>query len=351
MSDDGVIDSWNAGAQRLWGYPCDDIVGKRFDTLFTPGDQEAGIPARELATARREGRALDERLHQRADGTTFFASGVTTRLGDDARFGFAKIARDLTGVRRSAEELREAQWTLEQRVADRTIELEQQQAHIRGLLRQLVTTQEEQRARIARNLHDSLGQQLTALRLTIERAQQARVSGDELHEVLARSLAIIASVSRELDFLAWEMRPAVLDDLGLAAALQRFLQEWSQHYGIEPQFRLSGFRAGDLSKEAETTYYRIAQEALNNVLKHAHAKRVDVLLETSRGLVSLIVSDDGIGFDPGNAPVAIDGLGMFSMRERAAVIGATLEVESSPGQGTTVYVRCAACGPPEGSGS
>ena len=342
MTDQGVIDSWNAGSQRMWGYSAEAIVGKGFEELFTAEDRAAGIPARELETARREGRSLDERVHQRADGTTFFASGVTTRLGDDAHFGFAKIARDLTETRRTAEALAAAHTELEARVADRTRELEQQQTHIRGLLRQLVTTQEEQRGRIARNLHDQLGQQVTALRLAIERAQQKRARGEHPDDELARSLAIVDGISNDVDFLSWELRPAVLDDLGLAAALPRFVEEWSRHYQIEGEFRLSGFNAGDLSKDAETTYYRIAQEALNNVLKHAHAKRVDVVLETRDGQVSLIVADDGVGFDMPSAPVVVGGFGILSMKERAALIGATFEVESIAGQGTTVYLRCAA---------
>src|SRR6185503_1606404 len=126
-----------------------------------------------------------------------------------------------------------------------TSELAHEQEQVRGLLRALVTAQEDQRRRIARDLHDQLGQQLTALRLTLE-----------------RGLAIVSAVTEEVDFLAWELRPAVLDDLGLAAALPRFIREWSKHYAVDAEFRLSGFAAGHLSKEAEVSYYRIAQEAL-----------------------------------------------------------------------------------------
>ena len=146
-------------------------------------------------------------------------------------------------------------------------------------------------------------------------------------------------ISAEIDFLAWELRPAVLDDLGLPAALPRFLREWSKHYAIQGEFRLSGFMAGHLSKEVEVTYYRIAQEALNNVLKHAHASRVDVVLETRDGRVTLVVADDGVGFDAADDATAADGFGLLGMKERAALVGASLDLESSPGQGTTVYLR------------
>ena len=164
-----------------------------------------------------------------------------------------------------------------------------EQEQVRGLLRTLVTAQEDQRRRIARDLHDQLGQQLTALRLTLERGQQNRAAGRDVDEELERGLALVSEVTEEVDFLAWELRPAVLDDLGLAAALPRFLREWSKHYVVDAEFRLSGFTAGHLSKEAEVTYYRIAQEALSNVMKHAHASRVDVVLETRDGVVTLCI--------------------------------------------------------------
>jgi len=336
MDDEGRIDSWNAGAQRMWGYAAGAIVGKHFAELFTPDDRKAGVPSALLDRARRSGRSFQERYHRREDGTTFYASGVITRLGSDGTLGFAKIAHDLTAAREAEAALTHAHDTLEDRVVQRTSELAHEQEQVRGLLRTLVTAQEEQRHRIARDLHDQLGQQLTALRLTLERGQQKRTAGGELGDELEHGLALISAITDDVDFLAWELRPAVLDDLGLAAALPRFLREWTKHYVVEAEFRLSGFAPGDLSKEAEVTYYRIAQEALNNVMKHAHASRVDVVLETRDGRVSLCIADDGVGFDlPGDE----DRFGLVGMKERAELVGATLEVESSPGHGTTVYLR------------
>ena len=339
MDAQGRIDSWNAGAKRMWGYATEAIVGRSFAELFTAEDRASGIPAAELELARRDGRCRDERYHRREDGTTFLASGVTTRLGSDATFGFAKIARDLTATQESKAALARAHDNLEQHVIERTGELQSEQERVRRLLGTLVTAQEDQRSRIARDLHDQLGQQLTALRLTLERGQQNRAAGRDPDEELERGLALTSDISAEIDFLAWELRPAVLDDLGLPAALPRFLREWSKHYAIQGEFRLSGFMAGHLSKEVEVTYYRIAQEALNNVLKHAHASRVDVVLETRDGRVTLVVADDGVGFDAADDATAADGFGLLGMKERAALVGASLDLESSPGQGTTVYLR------------
>src|SRR5262249_13441226 len=147
---------------------------------------------------------------------------------------------------------------------------------VTNLLRRLVNAQEDERRRIARDLHDHLGQQLTALRLALERHQaKAPASSDgDVHE----ALTLTRQVGKDVDFLAWELRPSALDELGLVAALPRFITEWSLHIGVPAEFHLRGFEAGHLRPRAELAYYRIAQEALNNVAKHAHATRVDVLL-------------------------------------------------------------------------
>ena len=134
--------------------------------------------------------------------------------------------------------------------------------------------------------------------------------------------------------------PPALDDLGLAAALSRYLRAWSDHTGIPAEIRVAGGEeTRRLPPEAETAFYRVAQEALNNILKHAHATRVDVILEQRADDVMLVIEDDGIGFDPAEANLAPQGLGLTGMRERAALVGATLEIESTPGQGTAIFLK------------
>ncbi len=351
MTPNGTIDSWNAGAQRMFEYTANEIVGQPCDRLFTPVDRAAGVPAAELVRAARDGRAADERYHVRKSGKQFYCSAVTTRLDPTGGLGFAKIARDLTDQRKAADALRDAQDGLEQGVTDRTRALQLQiverttaHEHASELVRKLVTSQEDERARIARDLHDQIGQQLTALRLTLERLADERGSDEQL----TRAVALAKNIDSELGFIAWELRPAVLDDLGLAAALPRFVKDWSEHYGVAAEYRGSGFQTGHLPGEAEVAFYRIAQEALNNVAKHAHASRVDVMLESRDGSIMLVVEDDGVGFDP--AAIAGDGrgIGLVGMRERAALIGASLQIESAPGDGTSIYVRSARSATPAG---
>ena len=345
MTPDGVIDVWNSGAQRMFGYTAVEIVGQKLDVLFTPEDRAAGQPARELETARTGGRADDERWHLRKDGSRFYASGVTTPLGDEQ--GFAKIARDLTSEQRAETALEQARADVEERVRKRTTELQAEvsrqsdaQDRVTTLLRKIVTAQEDERTRIARDLHDQLGQQLTALRLTLER-QRARYAAAEGRDEIDHALKMAEELDRAVDFLAWELRPAALDDLGLAAALPRYIEEWTGHSGVAARFRAEGFQTGMLSREAEIAFYRIGQEALNNVLKHAHAERVDILLEARDGAVVMVVEDNGIGFDPSDRGMHENGIGLAGMRERAGLIGATLDIESAVGQGTTIFLRCA----------
>ncbi len=345
MSDAGDIDSWNRGAERLFGYTSEQILGRNVDVLFTPEDRAVGLASAELERVRRVGRLVDERYHVRQDGTLFYASGVTTRLGDGSGLGFAKIARDLTGNQRAAEALRDVHVELETRVAERTRELgaevkshQAAQDHIINLLRKVVTAQEDERGRIARNLHDQLGQRLTALRLFLERAQQsAPQPGDDGD--LAGALALVQTIDSEVGFLAWELRPAVLDHLGLSVALPRYLREWSEHYGVEAKYSGESFQEGVISREAEIALYRIAQEALTNSAKHAHASRVDVLLEMRDGSLTLIIEDDGVGFDPEETTSRERGIGLLGMRERAGLIGADFQLESALGEGTSIYVR------------
>jgi signal transduction histidine kinase len=244
----------------------------------------------------------------------------------------------LTFQQRSREEL-------EGRVRERTKALETELAehagareHIERLLGRLVTAQEDERARIARDLHDELGQQLTTLRLAIEQHQSSCPVKPAERKELDRALEVTRSLDSEVDFLAWELRPAALDDLGLKVALPRFVKEWAAHHRLEAECRTIVFDSGHLTREAELVFYRIAQESLNNTVKHAHASRIDVIIETRDGTVILVVEDNGIGFDAAKLPEK--GIGFAGMRERALLVGASLQVESEPGKGTTIFLRC-----------
>ena len=209
------------------------------------------------------------------------------------------------------------------------------------LLAHLVFVQEDERRRIARDMHDQFGEQLTALSLRIALLKEAAGRQPDLVDHTAALEAIAQRLDRDVDELVWELRPTALDDLGLRAALGNYLREWSERTNISAELHTSGLLDERLASEVETALYRIAQEALNNAAKHSHARRVEVILERRADCVLLILEDDGVGFEQTDTGAAGHGFGLVGMQERAALVGARLEIESTPGKGTTILVRMA----------
>ena len=206
------------------------------------------------------------------------------------------------------------------------------------LLARLVFAQEDERRRIAREMHDQFGEQLTSLSreiATLKEAAPARSPRRSRASKRSRS-----RLDRDVDHLVWQLRPTALDDLGLRAALANYVQDWSARVGIPAELHMSGLLDERLPPDAETTLYRIAQEALTNVARHSRATRVDVLLERQGDIVLLTVEDNGVGFEPDDAGAKPGGFGLLGMHERAALVGATLQIESTAGGGTTVLLRC-----------
>jgi signal transduction histidine kinase len=190
---------------------------------------------------------------------------------------------------------------------------------------------------------------LTAIRLKLSALKDACGHDGELCAQIEAVQALAERVDSEVDFLAWELRPTALDDLGLTAALTNFVREWSKHYNVPAEVQVTGFDTGGLRlpPQTETCLYRITQEALNNISKYAQAARVAVVLERRGAAAVLVVEDDGVGFDPEEKMAAGTSLGLVGMRERAALVGGSLEIESALGGGTTIYARVPV-GTPEG---
>ncbi len=210
------------------------------------------------------------------------------------------------------------------------------------LLRRLVTAQEEERQRISRELHDQLGQYLSALMLRLKTLEPLTAGREEARAGLRQSEELSARLADEVHRLAWELRPAALDDLGLHTVLQNYTERWSERSGVVADFHGGGLERGRLPPEVETTVYRVVQESLTNVLKHAGARRVSVIVERRREQVLVIVEDDGRGFEVEEISHAARpgrGLGLLGMRERVTLVGGSFSIESSPGGGTTARAR------------
>jgi two-component system sensor histidine kinase UhpB len=210
------------------------------------------------------------------------------------------------------------------------------------LLSRLVFAQEDERRRIAREMHDQFGEQLTALSRGIDAIKQACSGSPELVPHVAALEKISRQLDRDVDQLVWQLRPTALDDLGLRAALANYVQDWSRRVNIPAELHVSGLVDDRLAPDIETTLYRVAQEALTNAAKHSQATRVDVILERQGDAVLLIVEDDGIGFEASEKKEPSgDGFGLLGMQERASLVGAAVEIESTPGKGTTIFLRMA----------
>jgi signal transduction histidine kinase len=207
------------------------------------------------------------------------------------------------------------------------------------LLQQLATNQEEERHRIARELHDQMGQHLTAFSLGLKSLKDGTPEPSPAHQSLQKLLNLAELMGKEVHRLALELRPTALDDLGLHTALVNYVEVWSESCGTEVDFQSTGLDGGRLLPPLETALYRVVQEAMTNVLKHAQAKRVNLILHCSADQVSAVIEDDGLGFDSETALKATGRLGVLGMQERLALVGGTLTIESTPNNGTTVFAR------------
>ncbi len=220
-------------------------------------------------------------------------------------------------------------------------EVQQKEALRAGLLKKVVLAQEEERRRIARELHDEMGQVLTSLLIGLKVTEGAVVS-PEAKAVHGELKATVTRLFDSMHNLALELRPALLDDLGLVPALANYVRKWPALSGVQIDFAATGMTGLRLPREIETTLYRVVQEALTNVVRHAQAQRASVLLERRGNSVVAIVEDNGRGFDVAefrSKEATRQRLGLYGLEERASLIGGQFTVESTVGHGTTVYVE------------
>ena len=328
LDPSGRIISWNAGAQRIKGYDESEVIGRNLSMFYTLADRSTGVPGKLLARAEREGRAEHEGWRVRKDGSRFWATVVITALRDPSGGlrGFAKVTRDSTERRQAEESLRE-QRTLLTKAAGELL----------ALTRRLVEAEEAERRRLARELHDHVGQNLSALAFNLDIALSHAMVPD-VKARLRDSMVMVESTLRAIEGVMADLRPPLLEEFGLGAALHRHCEEFSRRTGIAVSFiDEAKERIRSLPVETAVALFRISQEALNNVAKHAHAKQVLMALAVHGLDAVLSISDDGCGFDQAAAAAERpQRWGMRTMRERAEAAGGRVDVFSSPGKGTNV---------------
>ncbi len=296
-------------------------------------------------------RSVTKPLETLAHGAQRIAQGDLDEpippLGEDE---IGRLARAFDQMRitlkASFEAIAEAKQDLEQRVQERTRELEmlyqelQRKEEMRGvLLKKAITAQEEERKRIARELHDETSQALATLLLTIETSLSA--AREEAKERLSRMKAMADRTLDSIHRLIFDLRPSVLDDLGLSAALRWSAESRLEPMGIDLDLEVIGSERR-LTPEIETTLFRTGQEAITNIARHAEAESVKIAIEFAERAVRLQVVDDGIGFEPDTVVGSVEdlrGLGILGMKERVALLGGKVTIDSKPGKGTRVTVE------------
>jgi PAS domain S-box-containing protein len=336
ISPDNVIIHWNKGAERVFGWTADEAVGRSGELVFTSEDRKHQVEKKEIEIALRKGSASDRRWHMCKNGSRIWVDGVMHRLDDDrtgALRGFAKIARDATAQRLQQEEL-------ERRVKERTAELTtaNQELHSEIVQRsrleqEILLISEREKRQIGQELHDSLCQELAASAFLLKsHAEKIGKKQPKIMETLLESAQTVnANVGLARD-LARGLHPIELNTSGFVRALHDVAYRISQSRKIECRFVCP--RPVRIRDDAIVlNLYRIAQEAVNNAVKHARPSHITISLRRTRSALVLEISDDGVGVSEKSAG---KGMGLQIMHHRANVIGGRLTVESRAGGGTTV---------------
>ena len=327
LDTQGRVISWNQGAERMKGYQASEIIGKHFSLFYSRKDRESGKPEQHLALAKSQGRFETVGWRTRKDGTRFWAVTTITPLRDTsgAFIAFGKITRDLTPLRRAESNLRKE--ILEKRQAEKR--LEQSEQSLRELSLHLLTSHDEERRRVGRELHDRVGQYLVALKMNLE-ALRSQCAGAP---AFADSLRLLDASISEVRTLSYLLFPPLLEESGLKAAIQWYLDGFASRSGARTSFN-SQEGVGRLSPEVELTLFRVLQESLPNGYRHSGARSAQVQLRKEGNTVELVVKDEGKTTCPrpanqGSRERPAVGIALRGMKERLMQLGGVLEVSFS----------------------
>jgi len=338
LDPQGNIATWNAGAERIKGYKPWEIIGQHFSVFYPADDLKAEKPSYELKVAAEEGRFEDEGWRLRKDGSRFWANVIITAIKDEngRLLGFGKVTRDLTEKKRAHQELERANAYLEKEVNERRNaekRLNRSEESLRKLSLHLLRTQDEERKRIGRDLHDSLGQCLAMLKINLDSVQLSLPSS-EAHSLwkVAQCVKLSEEALREVRTIAYLLYPPMLEEMGLSSAIQWYLEGFSSRSQIKISFEVVP-DLDRLPRQAELALFRVLQESLTNVHRHSESETAQVRLFEENGSVVLEIEDQGKGFPPAMLDVKSDdlpsafGVGLRGMNERMRELDGTLELK------------------------
>jgi PAS domain S-box-containing protein len=348
LTSTGAITYASPSTHRILGHKGDDLIIQNAFALMHPEDSPRIMPQFQLLLSRPEETMTAEFRYQHIDGSWRWLECTATNLLENRNVQALVINyRDITERKSNEDALRQARDELEQRVFERTAELvaaneslieqiaerNRTEAELQRLSHRLVEVQEQERRAIARELHDEIGQILTGLKMTLEftRRLPAEAASDGFDRVYRQVNDLLAYVRN----LSLDLRPAMLDDLGLLPAIFWHIDRYTSQTQVKVNFKHSGID-GRYAPEIETAIYRIAQEALTNVARHSQVKDVTLLLWANPKTINVQIEDQGVGFNPESVMASGHSNGLTGMRERAALLGGRLTIESAPGSGMCV---------------
>ncbi|MBB1627722.1 PAS domain-containing sensor histidine kinase [Achromobacter sp. UMC71] len=333
----------NGAGARMLGYAADEIMGRNMHYLIHHSHANRELmPVHDCRIFRafRDGRGerVDDEVLWRRDGSCFDAEYASYPIRNEQEVVGAVVTfSDITARKRIERELHNTQAQLEARVAERTAALSAAHDSLRSLSAHLSTLREQERAHIARNIHDDLGASFTALQLDLNWLRRQLAAQPALQTHLDRMLDLTQTAMDATRRILNDLRPVVLDHLGLWAALETLLQDLQARTGLQCRYLCPpDTERQRLGPQAEIAVYRIVQELLTNVQRHARARSVSVSAIWRDGGLLLAVEDDGVGMP---LPETRQTFGILGMRERARAIGGDLTLDSAPGAGMRARLR------------
>jgi PAS domain S-box-containing protein len=332
----GNITYWNPFAEELYGWPSKEVVGRNIMEITVAAASEE--EAREHMSALNDGKCWSGEFQVRCKNGDFLTALVTlSPMIDDSgtAIGVVGISQDLSSRKQAEEALQNAHAELEKRVQERTAELASTNESLQKLSGQLIRAQDDERRRIARELHDSTGQVLAALAMTMSQMQKESSPANQRKFEECREL--IGSAASEIRNLSYLLHPPLIDEVGLASAVAEYVQGFQKRSGLTVQFEIS-HDVGRLDGDREITLFRIIQESLGNIHRHSGSSTANVKLTCLQSDVVLEIRDQGHGLpnsaDGGRSSA---GVGIKGMQERLRPFGGTLHI-TSDSTGTCVKV-------------
>jgi PAS domain S-box-containing protein len=346
LDDSGSVVTWNRGAERFKGYKAAEIIGQNFSCFFTPEDIRDGKPQKEMETAANEGQFQGEGWRIRKDGTQFWANIVLTAVKNEQGKleGFVKVTRDFTERMRLQESLRITNIELVDQIEERKAaqkKLAGSESALRQLSLHLLRTQDEERRRIGRELHDSLGQYLAVLKINLDSLKSSwGETQNGAGKQIAQCIRLTEDSIKEVRTISYLLYPPTLEEVGLKSAVPWYLEGFSERSSIKTTFETDP-NLGRLGRDVELALFRVLQETLTNVHRHSGSATADIRLSRRNDLVVMEIKDKGRGISPrlleeaGKDWLGSLGVGLRGMNERIRQLGGTLEV-SSDENGTVV---------------